>query len=397
MATATNPSLLYTSLFVLVAITAAFTLLVVHESNSIADMQETGNPASHNLASLQAEWTELDRKIAISKASLEAAQHALFVADLGLRAHGYLMDGDQVVSGIATTDTKDIDGKPLPDGPWTFTRDNIAIAHKDMASLKDEHDSDQRQKFPKLEDVIRQRQDDQQAVLKRINDQETSLKEDTERLNTQLDTLTKEHDTVDKANKEEVSRRLTRIGQLEDRIRSLLELELHWVHDLQPQGQILEVSPSSPEVVINLGAKDHVFPGLLFQVFQYDRGTYVDKGMIEVIGVDRQIATCHITSVVNPRLFPISKNDFIANPVFSTGEPKVFVVSGEFKQFNKSDIENFIRQTGGVVRDKLGPGIDILVAGDRSEKDQDNAREYQIQAMTEDQLLSFVQHAFPAH
>ena len=35
-----------------------------------------------------------------------------------------------------------------------------------------------------------------------------------------------------------------------------------------------------------------------------------------------------------------------------------------------------------------------LIAGDRSDKDQDNAREYQIQAMTEAQLLKYVRRAF---
>jgi NAD-dependent DNA ligase len=80
--------------------------------------------------------------------------------------------------------------------------------------------------------------------------------------------------------------------------------------------------------------------------------------------------------------------------VFSTKRPKVFFVSGEFKTHNKEDLEMFIRQTGGIVRDKLSPGVDYLIAGDRSDKDQDNAREYQIQAMTEAQLLKYVRRAF---
>jgi NAD-dependent DNA ligase len=91
---------------------------------------------------------------------------------------------------------------------------------------------------------------------------------------------------------------------------------------------------------------------------------------------------------------PLSQNDYIGNPVFSTRRPKVFVLAGEFKVHNKSDLEMFIRQTGGIVRDKLSPGVDILVAGDRSDQDKDNAREYAVHAMSEEQLLKYIRRDF---
>ena len=157
---------------------------------------------------------------------------------------------------------------------------------------------------------------------------------------------------------------------------------------------MLEVNPTSPHLIINLGTSDRVVPGLLFEVFQYERGRYVEKGMVEVVQTQAQIATCRVLSVVDPRKAPLSKNDYISNPVFSIKRPKVFVVSGEFKTHNKEDLEMFIRQTGGIVREKLSPGVDILVAGERSDKDQDNAREYQVQAMTEVQLLKYIRRDF---
>jgi hypothetical protein len=50
------------------------------------------------------------------------------------------------------------------------------------------------------------------------------------------------------------------------------------------------------------------------------------------------------------------------------------VVAGEFKHYDKADLETFIRRTGGVVVDQLGPGCDYLVAGDRSDRQQADAR-----------------------
>jgi NAD-dependent DNA ligase len=203
-----------------------------------------------------------------------------------------------------------------------------------------------------------------------------------------------EKEKAEKSNREDYSRRATRIGQLEDRIRDLLELELRWLTDLEPEGRLLEVNPTSPHVIINLGSSDRVVPGLIFEVFQYDRGKYVEKGMIEVVQTQAQIATCRVLNVKDARKMPLSQNDYIGNPVFSTRRPKVFVVSGEFKTHNKEDLEMFIRQTGGIVREKLSPGVDILVAGERSDKDQDNAREYAVHAMTEEQLLKYIRRDY---
>jgi NAD-dependent DNA ligase len=270
----------------------------------------------------------------------------------------------------------------------------VAISQRDMEAMKQEHESPIRQKFDKLENAVANRQDELQAVLKRINDQEGSFREDQDRLNAQIETLNAEKDKAEKLNREDYSRRETKIGQLEDKIRDLLELELRWLTDLEPEGRLLEVNPTSPHVIINLGASDRVVPGMLFEVFQYDRGAYVEKGMLEVVQTQAQISTCRVLHVVDSRRNPLSQNDYIGNPVFSTRRPKVFVVSGEFKTHNKEDLEMFIRQTGGIVREKLSPGVDILVAGERSDKDQDNAREYAVYAMTEAQLLKYVRRDF---
>lgn len=388
--------LLISILIIVVVFTLVFTGLVINESNQITEMKEGGEDArsGETVPSLLTKVSELKIKIRENEGSIEVRKREMRRADLELAKARYLISGDKVLAGIATHDQTEIDGKPLADSPWALTRTLIATSQKDTESLKAEHESPIRQKFEKLDQAVANRQDELQAVLKRINDQEGAFREDQDRLNAQIETLGVEKEKAEKANREDYSRRATRIGQLEDRIRDLLELELRWLTDLEPEGRLLEVNPTSPHVIISLGASDRVVPGLIFEIFQYDRGRYVEKGMVEVVQTQAQIATARVLSVKDPRKMPLSKNDYIGNPVFSTRRPKVFVVSGEFKTHNKEDLEMFIRQTGGIVREKLSPGVDILVAGERSDKDQDNAREYAVHAMTEDQLLKYVRRDY---
>lgn len=387
--------LLVSILIILVIFTLVFTFLVIKESNEITEMREGGEDArGETVPALTSKVNELKLKIRDHENAIELRKRELRRADLELAKSRYLIVGDKVIAGIATHDTTEIDGKPLAESPWALTRTLIATSQKDTESLKAEHESPIRQKFDKLDQAVANRQDELQAVLKRINDQEGAFREDQDRLNAQIETLGVEKEKAEKANREDYSRRATRIGQLEDKIRDLLELELHWLKDLEPEGRLLEVNPTSPHVIINLGASDRVQPGLLFEVFQYDRGRYIEKGMIEVVQAQAQIATCRVLYVKDPRKLPLSQNDYIGNPVFSTRRPKVFVVSGEFKTHNKEDLEMFIRQTGGIVREKLSPGVDILIAGERSDKDQDNAREYAVHAMTEDQLLKYIRRDY---
>jgi hypothetical protein len=381
-------------LMLLVIATAFFTFMVMHEKSQIAEILD-GNPNINHgagLTKLRGEELTEKRKLKASNETLALLRREINREDLTLNQYRYYMSGPNVLFSIATAD------EPASDkvNPSVFdvVRENVARNAKGLDGLQQEHDSDARQKFPKLDESVNKRRDELNAVLKKINDQDAQLQEDTKRLSDQTDLLNKSQAAAEKVNREEKSRRDTQIGQLEDKIRHLLEIELHWLKDLDPEGQILEVTPDSPHVVINLGSSDHVVPGLVFEVFQYDHGRYLEKGLIEVVQTQPQISTCRVLNVIDPKRSPLSKDDYIGNPVFSTSRPKVFVVSGEFKTHNREDLENFIRQTGGIVRDSLSPGVDYLVAGKGSEHVQQNARDYLIQAMTEDQLLKYVTHNY---
>ena len=389
------PPILIMILPILIVLTLVFTGLLIYERGHIVELTEGGEGASgKTVVVLKEEVDKLRNQIHASEEAITLRKREILRADLELAKVHYLMVGDKIVAGIATADQPQIDGKPLSESQWIVARTLMASVIKDTEALQAEHEGPVRQKFDKLDAVVAARQDELQAVLRRITEQDSSYREDQDRLNTQVENLGKDKEAALKKNRDESSFGKTKIGQLQDNIRDLLELELRWLTDLEPEGHLLEVNPTSPHVIINLGTSDRVVPGLMFEVFQYDRGQYVEKGMIEVVQAQAQIATCRVLSVKDPRKMPLSQNDYIGNPVFSTRRPKIFVVSGEFKTHNKSDLEMFIRQTGGIVRDTLSPGVDILVAGERSEPIQDKSREYQVRAMTEEQLLKYVRRDY---
>jgi hypothetical protein len=416
VATRINPVPL-TALIVCVIFTLAFTVLVIVKSGDVRKYYE-GDPERASfkpIPALQKEVNEKRNKIDAAEKAIALRRNELYRLDLtGNVQRLYYADGE-MVGGVATpgNERAEIRGqdRKLKDSTWLQTRDLLALSVKYMEGLKQEYEGPERQNFPQLDEAIKKRQDELKDVLRKISDQEAAFQADRDRLASQLESLTKERDNVDKKRREDQGRRLTQINQLEDRIRELLELDIHWMVDrdkdgkivgkagLEPDGNVLEADGEYDKVVIDRGARDHIFPGLLFEVFTYNRGAYLTKGRVEVIKVEDQISVCRMLNQVDRRTNPISQGDFIGNPVFDARKPKVFVIIGnEFRHYNKEDLEVFIRRAGAVVVPTLGPGCDFLVTDERSETGRSielaKARQYQVLAMREDDLLEYVQTTF---
>ena len=395
------------SLTLLGFFTVVTTSLAVVETNRIKTFYE-GDPERPEFKTndkLRREIADLKTNIAGFRNEIATRERELWRLDLALSAHrvdyawgaaGPGGAGGELLAASALPEkpTALIRGNevPLKDSTWKMASDRSAAVARRLEMLNQEYETAARQSQPSLDAAISARQDELQAVLRRISDQDALFQKDREELTKKLDELAAARDKGEKQHRELYSRRATRIAQLEDQIRQLLELELKWVEELDADGTILEVAPGS--IVMDLGTQDRLIPGALFTVFNHDRGRYLEKGRVEVVSVDKQIAVGRILSQLDERRNPIGKGDLIGNPVYDATKPKVFVVAGEFKHFNKSDIEHFITAAGGVISQELGPGCDFLVAGSRSDREQANARQYQILAMREDQLLQFVQTTF---
>ncbi len=395
------------SLTLLGMFTVVTTALTVVETNRIKTYYE-GDPERSDFKpndKLRREIADMKTNIAGYRNEIATRERELWRLDLALSSHrvdyawgatGAGGAGGELLAAVALPDkaTASIRGNevPLKDSTWKVASDRSASVARRLEVLNQQYEAAARQSQPSLDAAINSRQEELQTVLKRISDQDALFQKDREELTKKLDELAAARDKGEKQHRELYSRRATRVAQLEDKIRQLLELELKWVEELDADGSILEVAPDS--MVIDLGSQNRLIPGALFTVFNHDRGRYVEKGRIEVVSVQKQIAVARILSQMDERRNPIGKGDLIGNPVYDNLKPKVFVVAGEFKQFNKSDLEHFITAAGGIVSQELGPGCDFLVAGSRSDREQANARQYQILAMKEEQLLQFVPTTF---
>jgi NAD-dependent DNA ligase len=343
---------------------------------------------------LRDETRSLRDKIAEKRASETLLRNEIKRLDLALGKHRLYMDEDRVISGVSTANFTEADGKQLADPSVKITRQLVRQSNARLDERAKSVSSDGWQKLPEMDAVIAKRQEALADLNKKITDIDALWRDDSDKLNQQKEKIKVTLDKAKSTQLYDTSIRKTNIGKLEVKIRQLLELELHSLADLDPVGRILECNANNPRVIINLGAKDRVIPGLLFEVFQYDRGKYVEKGMVEVVEVRTEIALCRVLRVKNHKTWPIAENDYIGNPVFSADRPKVFFVAGRFNKFNRENIESFIRQTGGIVRDRLTPGTDFLVAGKECERDEDRAREFQVLKMNEEQILKYVRSEF---
>ncbi|MBA3685526.1 MAG: hypothetical protein H0W72_09845 [Planctomycetes bacterium] len=393
----TNPMSL-TAMAILIITTLVFVLLIVVENNSITATLN-GDPEDAKrkdpMNKIQDEIVGLRGRETAAKEAIAVRVRELSRLDSELAKHRAYFVGAQQLAGTSGEPVT-VDGKEykLKESNWALTRDLVSQTVDRIEASATAREKAQPDLYRSIEEQIAARQEEQQKVLERVSQMDSQFKQDEERLITQKDDLEKAKKKAENEARGDYGRNATAIVQKEEQIRSLLELELRRVKELEPDGKVLEVAAEHQFVVVNIGKADRVFPGLKLDVFQYAEGTYLTKGALEVIEVEERVATCRIINEADSRSQPIAKSDLVGNPVFSSGTAKVFVLDGEFKQFNKEDLAAFITATGGVIRDKLSPGVDFLVAGDRSDKVQDAAREYQVQMMDEAQLLRYVQSTY---
>lgn len=384
-------------LFILTGVFAA----LVYTKQSAIDVFVNGDPdraAFKSLPALKKEEADLLRSIAESQEAIRMRERALAHADLEIARHRVYFDHDRLVASVATptSDSEVINGQPrkVKDSTSKLASEMINKSATRLEAIKTEWSTDDHQRFPALEKAVRTRGEQLGVVLRKIKDQDDEFQKDRAALAEQLEKLAKEKEKVEAAQRASYSERNTKITKLEDEIRKLLGREMRWLSEIEPTANVIEIEESSQRVIIDIGRRERAFPGLLFAAFTFEKGQYHEKGMIEVIEVGETVSVARIAKTNDGRIHPIAKGDYLGNPTFNVRKPKTFLVAGEFKQFNKDDLEGFIRRSGGIIAQQLGPGVDFLVAGERSEPEQALAREYQVLGIKEELLLKFLQPSF---
>ena len=277
---------------------------------------------------------------------------------------------------------------------WKTTEQVLAQRAARLQYWSEVHRNPAAQSFDELDELINKFQVDQQEVLTRAADTQARFEIDRENLLLELDRLAVESREVDMAFNLSKGTLETEKLKLDAQIRELLDLRLEWFTETEKFAEAQEVDLQNRYVILNKGLGDGVLPGLRFEMYTFDAGKYVVKGLVEVVDLQEHIAKCRILEEVDPRRMPLHPGDMAGNPVFSPSDPKVFVFAGEFKRFNRSDLESFVRALGAEVWPEIGPGVDYLIAGNHSESVQDKAREFRLLAMYEDTLVRFLTTTF---
>jgi hypothetical protein len=151
-----------------------------------------------------------------------------------------------------------------------------------------------------------------------------------------------------------------------------------------PDGQILRIG-TNDIVYIDLGANQHVIPGLTFSV--YDRRTGIPalttgadqenadaqvqgKAEVEVIRVDPNSSECRVVTRT-PNKPPIQEGDFVGNLVYDPNTTYSFYVFGKFDLDRNNvptaqdteTVKRLITQWGGTVATDINVNTDFIVIG----------------------------------
>ena len=400
-----NPVTLST-MIVLAMLTLIFAVLFMTASSSVTATLQ-GDPTDpyrkDSIDKLAKDTGDLRSQAEAHKESIALRRREINRLDIELgKFRTYFVEQQQIAGAQAEDLTWNGATYKGKQGPWLMARDSTSQVNNRLIAVVTEFKDTRKDIFSGIEGEIDARGQEQQKVLQTVNDMDASYKADEEKLIATKDEIEKKKADADKLRRVDYGTLSSDINKKEDAIRTLLELELRWAVELESDGTILDLASENRQVVLDLGSKDRAFPGLLFDIFTYEQGRYVVKGKLEVIDVKDSVCTARITSELSPKIRPIARGDFVANPVFDRRRAPVFTLAGEFQHFNKADLSAFITATGAQVVDKLGPNVNFLVvdrpakdSNCRSVKEQDLAREYQVLALTEDQLLNYVQTAFP--
>lgn len=376
----------------LAVLTIVFAFLAMSRASQAETIMEgdAQHPRFTTTASLQntrSRVAQLQAEIDDLRASIEAQEDVMHRLDYTLSSLGAYYSNNPERPGWLIGGDEDLRN-------WRIMQGVIAQRARGLERWSEGYSAQEFHRFNHIDDIIRDFQGAQQRVLTTAADVQASFERDRESLMRQLDRYAEERREAQERQNFEFNSLATQRLRLDAEIRELLDLRLEWLSTLDADATVVRVDLEGRHLIIDRGAVDGIIPGLQFEVFTYDRGEYVVKGLVEVVELGDHIATCRILEVEDPRRRALHPGDQVGNPVFNAQEPKTFVLAGEFSLFNRDDLEHFIRQAGGRVRSELSPGVDFLVAGERSEAIQDHAREFQVVAMDEATLVRYLNTTF---
>jgi hypothetical protein len=241
----------------------------------------------------------------------------------------------------------------------TLEKEQALLAEKDKLQ---QDVNDIRQKYDELAALLQQTTDERiQTLSAQLTQAQTDLRATNEKLlRTQAEL--------------ELAQGLMQRAQ--DEVGKIMPGPDREVRAYQPDGHVILIDDLSHVVHLNIGSDEHVYQGLTFSV--YNRGELVPKdgkgkAEVEVFDVAKTYSAARI---INSSLRkPILQGDIVANLIWNSEKPNVFVIAGDFDLDNDgrtdpngaAGIKGLIERWGGRVADAVSINTDFLVLGQQPE------------------------------
>jgi len=256
-------------------------------------------------------------------------------------------------------------------------KDNTDLQAKELATYLDEM-----KEMPKARQDLEKEEEHQFAAERDSDERRRQLREDVEKMSQTIEARKKDgrHENADLD---------ARIAELESRVRQLTEQQNLANRDFRSSGQIIASQAADGFVVINRGHKQNLRSGTKFIVFNKRGGRTIQKGIIQILNVDQEIATARVLSEYDPN-DPLIVGDHLHNPIYDPDKVLHFAIRGDFTTFSTDELKRFIADAGDVIDPDLTIRTDYLVAGTNAQAALEDATRLGVSILSENQLIDFV-------
>jgi hypothetical protein len=217
------------------------------------------------------------------------------------------------------------------------------------------------------------------------------------RMQAQIEQLRTEMQEAEKKNNIEVAALRSEISEKKRRIQELIKKEPQTMMWVDPDGEIVLADNKLGNCWVDLGRRDGLRVGSVFEVFRYIKGgRRKEKGRIEIKKIENDLSQAAIIESLDPEDDPIVKGDHIISPFFDKHEVKEFVFAGELVNplYSKQEVVKMIEEMGGKVAPpgQLSVETDFLIAGKGAEETEEYARaiDLGITVLREEELFKYL-------
>jgi len=233
-------------------------------------------------------------------------------------------------------------------------------------------------------------------LQRRLREQMHRYEEEVKRLNESIQQLRARLEEERKKAKLETSELRSMISILRSRLRYVIAKKPKDYRWADPDGQVLKADMRSGLCWVDLGKRDRILPGMIFEIFRQGKGGQrVFKGRIEIRRVMEDISECSILEVKDPKEDPIVKGDYLLSPLYDKRRGKMRVVFvGDFKNpfYTRYQLTKKLRELNIIVERKVTPYTDYVILGANPENVEDykKAEEWVIPFIREMDIIRFL-------